>query len=189
VDAGAVAQARSRLLNAQRDLMTPAASSLSRAHAGIARAPSTPREEDGPAEQMAGSWSRVAGKWLRPYPHPAWRENVRCLAGRAGAWRWASAHVFLQPFKIPPASICTNALRRELPRRIFSRPAPLIISGRNRPSIEAQVREASRLARRAANPARLGQRVQEWFEGKFLTLQRRCRKPMAHCKWANRCVS
>ena len=47
---------------------------------------------------------QVAGKWLRPYPHAAWRENVEVLLV-ALAVAMGIRTFFLQPFKIPTGSM------------------------------------------------------------------------------------
>ena len=46
----------------------------------------------------------AAGKWLKPYPHAAWRENVEVLLV-ALAVAMAIRTFFLQPFKIPTGSM------------------------------------------------------------------------------------
>ena len=47
---------------------------------------------------------QVAGKWLKPYPHAAWRENVEVLLV-ALAVAMGIRTFFLQPFKIPTGSM------------------------------------------------------------------------------------
>jgi len=47
---------------------------------------------------------RAANKWLKPYPHPGWRENVEMLLV-ALAVAMAIRTFWLQPFKIPTGSM------------------------------------------------------------------------------------
>ncbi len=93
-----------RLLNAQRDLMTPAAvqlvqGALLELQNGIGKP--LPRQD---LRQQMEKLEQVAGKWLRPYPHPAWRENVEVLLV-ALAVAMGIRTFFLQPFKIPTGSM------------------------------------------------------------------------------------
>lgn len=46
----------------------------------------------------------VAAKWLKPYPHPAWRENVEVLLVALSV-ALGIRTFFLQPFKIPTSSM------------------------------------------------------------------------------------
>ena len=47
---------------------------------------------------------KAANKWLKPYPHAAWRENVEVLLV-ALAVAMGIRTFFLQPFKIPTGSM------------------------------------------------------------------------------------
>ncbi len=47
---------------------------------------------------------QVAVKWIKPHPHPAWRENVEVLLV-ALAVAMGIRTFFLQPFKIPTGSM------------------------------------------------------------------------------------
>lgn len=149
-----------RLLNAQRDLMTPAAvqivqGALSDLHRAIA---------DGLKNQdlrvQMDALERVAGKWLRPYPHAAWRENVEVLLV-ALAVAMGIRTFFLQPFKIPTGSMQPTLYGvNTVPD--FSQST--IDYSANRPGIESQAREQIRL-RDALQIPTGWQRIKEWFEG------------------------
>jgi len=93
-----------RILCAQRDILSPQAvqavktglDDLSEVlRAGVSR--SQLLEEMGKLES-------IANKWLRPYPHAAWRENVEVLLV-ALAVAMGIRTFFLQPFKIPTGSM------------------------------------------------------------------------------------
>jgi signal peptidase I len=93
-----------RLLNAQRDLMTPAAVQLVLgALLELQQAINKPVPKQDLRQQME-KLEQVAGKWLRPYPHAAWRENVEVLLV-ALAVAMGIRTFFLQPFKIPTGSM------------------------------------------------------------------------------------
>ena len=81
---------------------------------------------------------QVATKWIKPYPHAAWRENVEVLLV-ALAVAMGIRTFFLQPFKIPtgsmqPTLFGVTSTNLTLPTPISRRP-------------------------------RDGERVKEWFEG------------------------
>jgi signal peptidase I len=92
-----------RLLNAQRDILSPQAiagvivainelnTALATKHAGKIRIKMEELEF-------------VANKWLKPYPNAVWRENVEVLLV-ALAVAMAIRTFFVQPFKIPTGSM------------------------------------------------------------------------------------
>lgn len=93
-----------RLLCAQRDLLSPQA--VEAVSASLNELRETIRNGAGKetlAKQMEGI-EAVANKWLKPYPHPAWRENVEVLLV-ALAVAMGIRTFFLQPFKIPTGSM------------------------------------------------------------------------------------
>ncbi|HEX7577287.1 MAG TPA: signal peptidase I [Verrucomicrobiae bacterium] len=93
-----------RLLNAQRDLMTPAASQLVQGALLELQSAIGGRVKKKELLKQMDALEKVAGKWLRPYPHAAWRENVEVLLV-ALAVAMAIRTFFLQPFKIPTGSM------------------------------------------------------------------------------------
>ena len=92
-----------RLLRAQRDLLAPPAISavevkLAELDAAMAAG------HKGQIRLRAEELQFAAEKWIKPYPHPAWRENVEVLLV-ALAVAMAIRTFFLQPFKIPTGSM------------------------------------------------------------------------------------
>lgn len=93
-----------RLLNAQRDIMTPQAISavqvkideLNEAIAGDANT--------GKIRIKAEELQFAGEKWIKPYPNAVWRENVEVLLV-AIAVAMAIRTFFIQPFKIPTGSM------------------------------------------------------------------------------------
>ena len=159
-DAGALRKHVQRLLNAQRDLMTPAALQLVQGALLELQSAINDRVKKTALRKQMEKLEQVAGKWLRPYPHPAWRENVEVLLV-ALAVAMGIRTFFLQPFKIPTGSM-QPTLYGVNSTPDFSRST--IDYSADRPSIEAQVREQARL-RDALQIPHGWQRVKEWFEG------------------------
>lgn len=93
-----------KILAAQRDVLTPPAiDAVNRALQSLDAA--TRRKLDTPAlEQEMGNLEKIANKWLKPYPFPAWRENIDVLVV-AIAVALGIRTFFLQPFKIPTGSM------------------------------------------------------------------------------------
>jgi signal peptidase I len=92
-----------RLLEAQRDLLSPQAVApvqlkLDELMAAIQEG------HKGRINIKAEELQFAAEKWLKPYPHAAWRENVEVLLV-ALAVAMAIRTFFLQPFKIPTGSM------------------------------------------------------------------------------------
>jgi signal peptidase I len=92
-----------RLLAAQRDLLTPdALASVQVKLDGMCASIRAGNSEQ--MKAMAEELQFAADKNLKPYPHPAWRENVEVLLV-ALAVAMAIRTFFLQPFKIPTGSM------------------------------------------------------------------------------------
>src|SRR4051794_34159275 len=93
-----------KILNHQRDILSPPAIEAVRsAMGGIAQAVAEKAEAPVLEKQME-NLEKVAGKWLKPYPNAAWRENVEVLLV-ALAVALGIRTFFLQPFKIPTGSM------------------------------------------------------------------------------------
>lgn len=93
-----------KMLNAQRDILSPQAVE---ALEGAVREMHQAIDSDASKEALqkqATSLEAAANKWLKPYPNPAWRENVEVLLV-AIAVAMAIRTFFLQPFKIPTGSM------------------------------------------------------------------------------------
>ncbi len=103
-DAVAMRKHVQRLLNAQRDLLSPQAiaavqTKIDGLNATIAEGANTGKIRIAAEElQFAGE------KWIKPYPNPVWRENVEVLLV-AIAVAMGIRTFFLQPFKIPTGSM------------------------------------------------------------------------------------
>lgn len=93
-----------RLLCAQRDLLSPAAMQvINSALQDLQTAIRSGVPKGGLLKEME-KVEQAAAKWLKPYPHPAWRENVEVLLV-AIAVAMGIRTFFLQPFKIPTGSM------------------------------------------------------------------------------------
>ena len=103
-DAIALRKHVQRLLNAQRDLMTSAALQLVQGALLELHSAINDRVKKKELRKKMEMLEQVAGKWLRPYPHAAWRENVEVLLV-ALAVAMGIRTFFLQPFKIPTGSM------------------------------------------------------------------------------------
>ncbi len=103
-EACAVQKHYRRLLAAQRDLLSPQAVAgvtgpMNNLQAAIADGANT-----GAIRIKAEELQFAAEKWLKPYPHAAWRENVEVLLV-ALAVAMGIRTFFVQPFKIPTGSM------------------------------------------------------------------------------------
>jgi len=93
-----------RLMNAQNDLLKPEAVTAVRAKVAELNAVIAAGENTGKIRIKTEELEFAANKWLKPYPHPVWRENVEVLLV-AIAVAMAIRTFFLQPFKIPTGSM------------------------------------------------------------------------------------
>ncbi|HYG33952.1 MAG TPA: signal peptidase I [Clostridia bacterium] len=93
-----------KLLNHQRDILSPQAlEALSKAIQDLDEVVAKGAEKEALKSQMT-ALEEAANKWLKPYPHAAWRENVEVLLV-ALAVAMAIRTFFVQPFKIPTGSM------------------------------------------------------------------------------------
>src|SRR6266566_8450870 len=93
-----------KILNHQRDILSPQAiegvgAAMRELQQAIAR-----RVDGTTLEKQMEKLENAAGKWLKPYPNAAWRENVEVLLV-ALAVAMGIRTFFLQPFKIPTGSM------------------------------------------------------------------------------------
>jgi signal peptidase I len=93
-----------KLLNAQRDILSPPAVeavtlALRQAKEGI-----NSDADKAALETQMTDLEKAANKWLKPYPNAGWRENIEVLLV-AIAVAMAIRTFFLQPFKIPTGSM------------------------------------------------------------------------------------
>jgi signal peptidase I len=92
-----------RLLDAQRDILTPQAVSAIETALRETQAAAGATDETSLTKAMS-SLEETAGKWLKPYPNAAIRENIEVLLV-ALAVAMAIRTFFAQPFKIPTGSM------------------------------------------------------------------------------------
>jgi signal peptidase I len=93
-----------RILSAQRDILAlPAIENVNGALSDLTNAINTGAKGEALKKEMA-KLEEAANKWLKPYPHAAWRENIEVLLV-ALAVAMAIRTFFLQPFKIPTGSM------------------------------------------------------------------------------------
>ena len=93
-----------KLLNAQRDLLpAPAVEGVMAAVSETQAALGSNVSEEELRKQMA-KLEEAAGKWIKPYPHAEWRENIEVFLV-AIVVAMAIRTFFLQPFKIPTGSM------------------------------------------------------------------------------------
>jgi signal peptidase I len=93
-----------RLLQAQRDLLSPPAAA---AVASAVEATDTALREgaaDAVIAERVAELEKAADKWLKPYPHAEWRENIEVFLV-AIVVAMGVRTFFLQPFKIPTGSM------------------------------------------------------------------------------------
>jgi signal peptidase I len=93
-----------RLINAQRDLLSPAANQLAQGAVLGLHSAINDRVNTKELRRQMEKVEQVAEAWLRPYPHAVWRENVEVLLV-ALAVAMGIRTFFLQPFKIPTGSM------------------------------------------------------------------------------------
>jgi signal peptidase I len=93
-----------RLLSAQCDTLSPQA--IGAVEAALQKLNEAIRsgENKGALRIKAEELQFAGEKWLKPYPHPVWRENVEVLLV-ALAVAMGIRTFFLQPFKIPTGSM------------------------------------------------------------------------------------
>ena len=93
-----------KLLQAQEDILSPQATeAINAALAEIATALKSDAGKDELEKQMS-KLEVAANKWLKPYPHPVWRENIE-VALVALVIAIGIRTFFAQPFKIPTGSM------------------------------------------------------------------------------------
>jgi len=93
-----------RLLRAQQDILSPQAVQAVGASLEELRASVRGGAARAALLKQIENVETVANKWLKPYPHPSWRENVEVLLV-AIAVAMGIRTFFLQPFKIPTGSM------------------------------------------------------------------------------------
>ncbi len=93
-----------KLLQHQRDILSPKAVSEVEASMNDLRQATVGKVDKAVLEKKMDALEESANKWIKPYPNAAWRENVEVLLV-ALAVAMGIRSFFLQPFKIPTASM------------------------------------------------------------------------------------
>ncbi len=102
--AAALARHVEKLLNHQRDILSPQAVEAVRGGIHQLRQALAAKLKRDALQSEMRHLDTLAGKWLKPYPHAAWRENVEVLLV-ALTVAMGIRTFFLQPFKIPTGSM------------------------------------------------------------------------------------
>jgi signal peptidase I len=162
-----------RLLNAQRDILSPQAIAgvqvkIDELNAAIAE------KHSGKIRIKMEELEFAANKWLKPYPHAAWRENVEVLLV-ALAVAMAIRTFFVQPFKIPTGSMqptlfgvtSTPDFGTVVSRAEYFESAAAsgyAINDAEKASLQAEYDQEEKLQKAIVIPTGW-ERVKEWFEG------------------------
>ncbi len=93
-----------RLCAAQRDVLAPPALQAMDAALQNTKAALQANADKETLAKSAAELEKTANKWLRPYPHAEWRENVEVFLV-AIVVAMGIRTFFLQPFKIPTSSM------------------------------------------------------------------------------------
>lgn len=93
-----------RMLAAQRDLLSPQAMAAVQLALDSLKEAIASGKDKGVIRIKAEELQFAAEKWLKPYPHPVWRENIEVFLV-AIAVAMGIRTFFLQPFKIPTGSM------------------------------------------------------------------------------------
>ena len=158
-DAVALMKHVRRVLAAQRDLLAPAAiDNIKIALADLSGALDAGTKGAELKKEMA-KLEDAANKWLKPYPHAVWRENLEVLLV-ALAVAMAIRTFFVQPFKIPTGSMQPTLFG------VTSEPdfGKINYWQQDKRKEQAELFEQIRL-RNAIQPPTGWARVREWFAG------------------------
>ncbi len=93
-----------KLLHHQRDIMAPKALAEVEVAVREVRSAIQSKADQATLQKQMENLEVAAGKWVKPYPNAAWRENVEVLLV-ALAVALGIRTFFLQPFKIPTGSM------------------------------------------------------------------------------------
>src|SRR5271154_6630613 len=149
-----------RMLCAQRDILTPPAiENVNRALADLTVALNAGAKGAALKKEM-DKVEQAANKWLKPYPHAGWRENVEVLLV-ALTVAMAIRTFFVQPFKIPTGSM-QPTLFGVTSEPDFS-PSKIDFSA-DRSKIEDQISEQVKSRNTLVIPTGW-ERIKEWFQG------------------------
>jgi signal peptidase I len=140
-----------KLVSHQRDVLSPQAIEGVGAAIGSLQKAIVENADKAALEKQMENLETAANKWLKPYPNPAWRENVEVLLV-ALAVAMGIRTFFLQPFKIPTGSM-----------------QPTLYGVTSEPDFSRDLDPATVTAMQAVQSNLViptgWQRVREWFEG------------------------
>ena len=102
--AGAMRKHVRKILDAQRDLLSPPAIDAVEGALGETKKAVAAGADNAALKKQMTNLENVANKWLKPYPNAAIRENIEVLLV-ALAVALGIRTFFLQPFKIPTGSM------------------------------------------------------------------------------------
>jgi signal peptidase I len=158
-EAGAMRKHVQRLLNSQRDILSPQAIAGVQIKIDELDAAIDEGANDGKIRIKAEELEFAANKWLKPYPNAMWRENVEVLLV-ALAVAMAIRTFFVQPFKIPTGSMQPTLFG------VTSVPdfTKIDFWRGDKSVIEAQIREQIKLRETLKAPTGW-EHIKEWFEG------------------------
>jgi signal peptidase I len=158
-EASAVHKHYRRLLTAQRDILSPQAVGAVQGALNELKSAIAGNANKGKIRIKAEELQFAAEKWLKPYPHAAWRENVEVLLV-ALAVAMGIRTFFLQPFKIPTGSMQPTLYG------VTSVPdfTKVNLWQENKAKLQADVREQINL-RDAIQIPTGWERVKDWFAG------------------------
>jgi signal peptidase I len=93
-----------KLLNAQRDILSPQAVSAVEASLQELKTALAGDADNAELQKQMESLEKIATKWIKPYPNAEWRDNVEVFLV-AIVVAMGIRTFFLQPFKIPTGSM------------------------------------------------------------------------------------
>ena len=93
-----------KLLNAQRDILSPTAVSAVEGALQELKTALDENADDAALQKQMEALEKTANKWIKPYPHAEWRDNVEVFLV-AIVVAMGIRTFFLQPFKIPTGSM------------------------------------------------------------------------------------
>jgi signal peptidase I len=93
-----------KLLNAQRDILSPQAIETVTGGLGAMKGAIDSGADDAALRKQMEELEKTANKWIKPYPNAEWRENVEVFLV-AIVVAMGIRTFFLQPFKIPTGSM------------------------------------------------------------------------------------
>jgi signal peptidase I len=149
-----------RMLAAQQDILSPQAVAAVRLALTDLTDAVKGGKDKGVIRLKAEALQFAAEKWLKPYPHAAWRENIEVFLV-ALAVAMGIRTFFLQPFKIPTGSMQPTLFGvTSVPDFSQSK----INYRADREKVENQIQEQANLRNTLQIPAGW-ERIKEWFKG------------------------